>query len=175
MKPLNLSPREKQIVNITILIIAAGVVFNFFISPIIAKVTGVNDEIARKEYLLKKYRHFQEKSRELNLKGSSYVGLTKSPTTDEAVADMFGVVSEAAKKYSLNVQKVKPLPAGSGRLSKQAVLEVEVTGNFSAIFKFINAVEDSPLFMRVFTFYLMPSGGNDNGLHCTVAFSRVLF
>jgi Tfp pilus assembly protein PilO len=175
MKPLNLSPREKQIANITILVIAIGLVFNFFISPILAKVTGLNDEIARKEYMLKKYRHFQEKSRELNLSDNSYAGLTKSITPDEAISEMFGVVSEAAKKYSLNVQKIKPLPAGSGRSSKQAVLEVDVAGNFSAIFKFVNAVEDSPLFMRVFTFHLMPSGGNDSNLHCTVAFSRVLF
>jgi len=175
MKPVSLSPRESQIAKATILIVAAGLVFNFFISPVLVKVTGVNDEIARKEYMLKKYHHFQEKSRELNLSDNNYAGLTKSLTPDEAVAQMFGVVSEAAKKYSLNVQKIKPLPAGSGRASKQAVLEVEVAGNFSAVFKFINAVEDSPLFMRVFTFHLAPGGTNDSDLRCIVAFSRVLF
>ena len=175
MNKFNLAPREKNILHITIFIVVAAAIFNFIISPFFDKVTGINNEIAKKEYMFKKYQYFQAKSRQLNFSANSYINLTKSLTEDEAAAEIFAVVSEAAKKFTLNIQKIRPLPAGNGRLSKQAVLEVDITGRFSSIFNFISAVEDSPLFMRVHTFHLLPSGNSDNSINCTVAFSRVLF
>ncbi len=174
MKTTGLSAREKNILRLAILVVAAGLVFNFALSPLIGKVTGIGAEISRKEYILKKYAYFQEKSRALNLAGgAAAMDLTKSLSNDAAIDEMFSAVSEAARKYALRVQKIKPLPVGSAHSSKQAVLEVEVVGSFSAIFNFIDAVEESPLFVRVFTFHLAASGNDGGLLRCTIAFSRV--
>lgn len=174
MKFTALSSREQKILYLTVLVVIVGVVFNFFIAPVVNGVSGIDSEIARKEYMLKKYRYFEEKSRALNLSDNLFsADLTKNLTLDEAVGGMFTVVSEAAKKYSLNVQKIKPLPVGQGRSSKQAVLEVEVVGNFSAVFNFIDTVEESPLFIRVSAFHLAVPSIDSGNLRCVVAFSRV--
>ena len=172
----NLSKRERALLYLTIIVFIAIVLFNFVVSPALVKLTALNQDIEKKEYLLKKYTALTSRGEDIASVYDKYKDTFDNKEDSQQIIDsLFKEVKEQARLVKLDLQKIKPLPVEQNKGYNQALLEVELRGGFPAIFKFINQMEDSSSFIKIFSFRLVSQGKKDQGIRCNVTVSRIFF
>jgi Tfp pilus assembly protein PilO len=176
MKLRSLSKREKILLYLAILVVSGIFIFNLVIEPLTIKLARMNEDIRKKEYLLKKYRSLTGKGEDILSLYSRYKGsLAKGQRSQEIIDSLFEEVKKTAATVHLNLEKIKPLPIEKNRHFQQALLEVELKGTFSSIFTFIDQLENSSSFVRISSLRLVPQAKDSSVLNCTVTVSRIFF
>jgi len=172
MKGKKFSKREKSLFYITILVISSVLVCNFLIIPIFANLSKINDEIEKKSSLLRRY------SRLLN-REDDVLSLYKDYQDNfdglqETMSNFFEKVKTIADKVGLKIEGVKPLPVKE-KGYKEISLEIELEGDFKSIFRFTDALETSPFFIRIIGFRLLPQFGESAKLRCRISLAKLFF
>lgn len=168
--------REKVILCITIIIFIVSLIFNFLISPSIAKLNRLNQDINKKTSLLMRYSRLIGKGENIISLYESYKDNLRTQTNSErVVADLFKEIKDSAKQFNLNLERIRPRPTEEKKGYKEVSLEVELLGDFSSIFEFVNHFEDSSSFVRIFSLRLSPHSDKSSHLRCKITFSKIFF
>ncbi|MFH1768779.1 MAG: type 4a pilus biogenesis protein PilO [Candidatus Omnitrophota bacterium] len=175
MKTKAISRRERRLVLIIFSLALASVIFNFLLQPLFRTLDRVNQDIERKEALARKHSRLLGKGENILLLYDKYKNAMEAKgDSDELIAGLFSEIEDVANKFSLVVEKIKPRAAESRKDYKQVSIEVELRGSVSAIFKFINHMEDGPSFVEVSALRISPQASFSN-LICKVILSKLFF
>jgi Tfp pilus assembly protein PilO len=176
MKVRKLSTREKMILYITLGLIVFALLFNFAISPLQDRLTEVNKEIEKKSFLLKRQSSLMQRGENiLSLYERYRHALEEQEDPEEIVADLFKKIEAQATASGITVRKVKPLPVKENKGYKEVLIEIDLEGDFTAIFKFIVQLEsDSPL-IKIVSLRLVPQSSSSRVLRSRLNLSQIFF
>ncbi|MCP4651943.1 MAG: type 4a pilus biogenesis protein PilO [Candidatus Omnitrophica bacterium] len=176
MKLKNLSYREKFIWLFLAAVVGFAFSFNYVVVPIAVVAKKLNKDIATKEHLLKKYSNFIKKGNDLSLLTVQHKEVLEAKANNDSISnDLFKSLKDAAKKWQLDVKKIRPLPIKKTKNYSKVFLDVELSGDFSSVFNFINDLEALATLIRVESFQLFNSNAAVNSLRYRVTFSRLFF
>ncbi|UCC95460.1 MAG: type 4a pilus biogenesis protein PilO [Candidatus Omnitrophota bacterium] len=171
-----LSKREKLILYIALVLFVCVLAFNFLLTPLIEKLTKINQEIEQKAFLLKRHYRLMRKGKNLLPQYENYKEkLEKGITSEELVATLFEEIEVSAKKFGVIIEKIKPQPIEEKEGYKEVSLEVELVGKLGPIFQFINKLENSPSFIKVSALRLLPQPRSSSQLRCRISLTKLFF
>ncbi|PIQ89266.1 MAG: hypothetical protein COV72_03960, partial [Candidatus Omnitrophica bacterium CG11_big_fil_rev_8_21_14_0_20_42_13] len=111
MKFRPISQKEKNILYITLAALAAAVVFNLVIVPLVAKLSDMRAEIADKKTRLDRYLNLISKGEgALSVYESYKADLEAQKSEEDVVNSLFEQAKSAAGEYGLNLERIKPYP-----------------------------------------------------------------
>ncbi|MCQ9206116.1 MAG: type 4a pilus biogenesis protein PilO [Omnitrophica bacterium] len=176
MKLRKFSEREKIILNITIGIAVAVTVLHLVINPIFNFMKTTNKEIERKTFLLEKYFHVVKRGENVfSLYESHKYALEEKKDSQEVISELFERVEIIATESGVTIRRVKPRSVEDKEKYKEAILDIELEGQFSSLFRFINNLEASPYFIRILSFNLLPRLRSSQQLRCRLSLSKIFF
>ncbi len=174
MKFRKLSKREKTILYATLFLGFVALVFEFIIVPFEAELDRLNQSISKKSALLKRYSSMVARGEDIASLYESYKKTFQTGADAEVVTvNLFKDIRNAANKFGLSIEGIKPLSSDTGKEYSVVSLDVELVGDFTSIFKFIHHLEKIPSFTRVLSFRVSPMGRNVRKLRCRVVASRL--
>ncbi len=176
MKIRILTSREKLILWLVLIIFAAVIIFNFGISPVVAKVSRLNDDIEKKTLLLEKYARLIGKGGDIfSLYAQYKANLWIDDLPHEAIAALFKETKNSAAKFNLVLERLKPHPLEKKNNYKEVSLEIELSGDLSSLFGFVNHIENSTSLIKVSTLRLSSQSNSTSMLRCKVILSKIFF
>jgi Tfp pilus assembly protein PilO len=176
MKLKKLSKRERNIFALTVGIVLFVLIFHLFINPFLDKMDGVNQEIQRKTKLLERYSGLLSRGEDAHLLYAKYKNiLEKDEKPQEIIANLFKEIENSANKYGVKIKRIKPLPISEKKEYKEAFLEVELEGDFSSLFKFINHLENSSSLIKISSLRLLSGPKGSSGVLCRLTLFKIIF
>lgn len=176
MKFRQLSKREKTFFYLTIGAVILGLAYNFVVEPAIRHFTAVNKEIEEKTFLLRKQQSLILGGQDIISVYEQYKNtLDKEKDAEEVISTLFGEIEAAAAETGLKVKKVKPLASQEGREYKQALLEIDVEGDFVSLFKFINKLESGSPLLKIVSLYIASQSESSQTLRCRLSLAKIFF
>jgi len=136
----------------------------------------MNQEIKEKISLLDKYSLLAAKSGDALSLYERYKNNFEEKGDSEVIAlDLFREIKNSAGNFNLDIKRIKPQTVEKKKEYKKICLEVELEGNFSSIFRFINHLENLTSFIRISSLELSSRGGSLRQLRCRVTFFKIFF
>ena len=176
MKIRKLTQREKLILYATTGIIVLALLFNFVIVPVFERMSSVNEEIAKKSFLLGKQSGLIHSGENIVSLYENYRNaLEKQETPEEIVAGLFENIENVALSSGIKVKKVKPLPVKESEEYKEVLLEVDLEGDFASMFKFINKLETDYSLVKIGSLRLAPQSSSSRTLRCRLNLYQIFF
>lgn len=150
-----LTQREKIIFYLAIAIVTFSIVFNFFLAPLVNKISTLHREIRTTRQKFKKYIRLLAQKDQLRDK---YNQLTLQFRLPEAGSDaLVGVLSELenlARDTNIRLVDVRPQSEGKGDLSQGIRVDLRTEGTMESYLKFIYGIENSLLLLEIKKFQL---------------------
>lgn len=174
MKKLN--KREKTLLYLVMAVSAGVLVFNIVLSPVLIKLTDLSQDIEKKEYLLRKYAPLAGKGEDIMALYDKYKDIfNETISSQEAIDGLFEQAEKQARSAGLNLEQIRPLLVEETQGYKRVLLNLETTGSFGSIFKFIDQMEKASPLINISSFRLNSSAGSEPGLRCSLTVSRIFF
>ena len=170
------SKREKIILYITISIIIVGSVAYFLMPSVFAMLEKIDREVEQKTFLLRRHFELTQQGEDTFCLYERYKDrLGQEGSSEEITAGLFEKIEKLAAQFNLHIERIRPQFVKEKKGYKQAVLEVELEGNFRSIFQFINSMETSFLFVQVSSFQLVPSSRFSGQVYCSLGVCEIFF
>ena len=155
-----LNKREKTIFLATILVIVFAIVFNIFISPILAKNEDLNRKINFTRAKFKKYILLLSQKESIQAKYSKYS--SAFAVADQQAGALVSVLTEIenlAEKANIHIVDIRPQAPRGGGAYKEIVVDLRAEGSMEGYMKFIYNIEQSvsSLAIRKFQINAKPS------------------
>lgn len=133
-------------------------------------------KIERKTFLLEKYFHVVKRGENVfSLYESHKYALEEKKDSQEVISELFERVEIIATESGVTIRRVKPRSVEDKEKYKEAILDIELEGQFSSLFRFINNLEASPYFIRILSFNLLPQLRSSQQLRCRLSLSKIFF
>lgn len=146
----SLSPREKNIFYITVVVISAYVIYNFLISPFIIKWRKTNQDFRQKTVKLQKYLQILHRAKRLQQWHESVpFDLKASEIQENGVTKILSYVETISKKSSVQITNISPGNMEGHGNYKFMFVELELKGRMRNIVEFIYNIESSPMMFTV--------------------------
>ncbi|MFH1504401.1 MAG: hypothetical protein ABIH08_03310 [Candidatus Omnitrophota bacterium] len=173
MKIRTFTKREKLIVYAAAGILIFSLAFNIF-SKGFEEADRVNKEIeAKKLLLVSSLRLVNNRENIIFLYQSHRDIFEGEKSLEEIETGLFEETKKLAEKLGLVIENINPLPVKVRQESKQALLEVEMSGELKSIFRFINELETAPSAIKILSLGLHPQSNSSSILRCRMVFSRI--
>ncbi|MBM3251572.1 MAG: hypothetical protein FJZ11_02155 [Candidatus Omnitrophica bacterium] len=170
----NISPREKNILLICILLIASYLVFNFIIGPISEKNNSLNNEIASQELKLKKSYNKVNLKDSQELEYQNYADFIKQKDSDEQeMSALLSQIESVSAKIQIHVSDMKPLRVRAVDFYKKFSVELEAEGLLDEIARFIHTAQNQPYLLDVERLRIERRSMRTNKLKAFMLISRI--
>jgi len=174
MKIRAFTKREKIIVFITAAVITVGAGLSF-VPRVFNKIALLERDVETKRSFLKRHMHLINQGADILSLYDTYKHVFENQKAPQEIeADLFNEVRSCAQRLNLTIERITPLPLETAGGHKEIVLEVELGGELESIFKLIQQLESSPLFIKVSSLRLNPHSG-PSSLNCRVVLAKVFF
>lgn len=173
MKSKLLSKREKRLLKIT----GCVLVISLFIYTgvnIFYKLRDINKEVKEKEFILYKYLSALGRE-ETVLQEQHYKDILLERSSADIDDELTKEVGSLAGASNVKIERIKTLSMERGKGYGKFFLEVEVGGDFTSLFRFINQLEASPLFIKIYSCRFYPQGGTSLPLQCKITLLKIFF
>jgi hypothetical protein len=154
--PKLITKREKTILFLTIFTIIFAVVFNFFLWPLLVKYDSLNKEIKISAARLKKYYRLLGQKEMIKNKYNAFSTTlrTSGGEKDTQIATL-AALEEMALAASLRLIDIRPQKSvRETGLYKEIIIEIRTEGSMESHLRFIYALENSLLLLRIQKFEL---------------------
>ncbi len=176
MKIRKFTQREKLISYATIGVILIVLVANFIIAPLAARIFSINEEIEKKGFLLGKQSGLIDSGEDIVSLYENYrTALEQKGTPEEIVSNLFENIEKVASSSGIKVKKVKPFPVKDNDEYKEVPLEVDLEGDFAAMFKFVNKLEVEYPLIKIGSLRLVPQSSSSRVVRCRLSLSQIFF
>lgn len=159
-----LNKREKLVFNLAVAAILFMLIFNFIISPIMARYVQLNKEIAVTRAKLSKYMVLLSQKEKIQKQYSDK--FNSVPSLPELKQDYLVLVlselQDLAKKAEISIIDLRPqqgVKSGSP-LNKEIIIEMRTEGSMEGYFKFIYDIENSLWILDIKKFQLLTKGNS---------------
>lgn len=146
-----LSEREKIILYTAIGVIIFATVFNFLISPILAKNDNLNKEINFNQQKLKKYLWLLNQKEAIQSKYSKFATTTRiSGQQQDALVGVLAELENLAKSSNITIIDLMPQQVTPGaNLYKENLIRLRTEGTMEGYLKFIYNLENSLSLLKI--------------------------
>jgi len=138
MIPVNLSRKEKHIFTVTIIFIAAALLYNFIFEPGIKKWQAANSEMAAKRVKMNKGIRLIERKNAIIQEYNKYAKSTKN------ISKILSYVENMANSFGIKTSNIKPGQGIEKGFYKEYSIELQIEGQFPDIVKFLSELIKLP-------------------------------
>lgn len=170
----NLSPREKLILDVTVLFVGVMIVDRLVLSPIAAQIHALNQQTKQEETTIKKnLRILAQKDKILaeSRKFESY--LTAAASDEEEMTLLLKEVEDLASKNSVYLIDLKPGEVKGTGSSKKYSVNLSLEAQMEQLVAFMYGVESSDRLFTIEKYQLEPKSRESTVARCSMIISKV--
>jgi Tfp pilus assembly protein PilO len=145
-----LTKREKIIFYLTIAIVTFSVVFNFFLAPLLSKISTLNREIRTTRAKFRKYSWLLAQKDQLHDKYNQLALQFRLPQVgSDALVGVLSELENLARDANIRLVDIRPQGEGKRDLSKGILVDLRTEGTMEGYLKFIYGIENSLLLLQI--------------------------
>jgi len=168
MIPINFSKREKYIFILTIILIAAALLWNVIFEPGIRKWQALNNEIIAKETRMNKDIRLIEKRDSINQEYNRYAKYTSN------ISMILSDIERQADSFGIKTSNIKPGQAIEKGLYKEYAIELQIEGGMGDIIKFLSILIKTPTLAALKKFDFKLISQNPSVFKGTIILSKII-
>jgi len=150
-----MTKREKLILFITIAVVIFGIVFNFFIAPILKESQRLNSEINITTAKLRRYLGLISKKESIQNKYDKFItGKNLSQESKDPFVVALSLLEDMAKDANIRIVDIRPQTSKNLDLYKEIVVDLRTEGDIESYLKFLYSIENSLTLLKIKKFQL---------------------
>ena len=150
-----LSPREKLILSVTLIIVVFSIGFNFIIEPVLSKNTSLNKEISITRSRLKKYMRLLSQKDYIQNKYNKFSEiLLRTNIGKDTSVNVLSEIENLAKESKIQILDIRPETPKIADLYKESLIELRTEGEMESYLKFLYTIENSTSLFTIKSFQL---------------------
>ncbi len=171
-----MSAREKAVFYCAACFIGLAALDRLLIGPVGSRLKLLDERIEAQTDLIKKnVRIVAEKDRVKAMAKEYSVYSHKAATHEEEVAYLLGEVEKLARKASLYIVDMKPLPMTEDANSRKYSVDLNCEGQLEQIISFMHETESTTRLLVVESFNFSPKSKDSSVAKCNMRISNIIF
>ncbi len=167
-----INPREKTLLYIAISIAVVLIIGSWIILPTQNYLSTIRAQVHAKSI---KLAQFQKTLQEKELLEKQYQNISQAlaathKTHEEATAKALAVLEESARKASIQLQDMKPLPLKNPEGLPKILIAIEAKADPQALFKLLYTLEnDSSFYIEILKINASEDAGGSLNFYCLIS------
>jgi hypothetical protein len=156
-----LTKREQLIFYLTMGVIAFGVLFNIFLSPLLQEYDNLNREINLTRSKLQKYSRLISQKDYILAKYDKLSSVLKLPQENESgVLSALSEMENIAKASNVHIVDIRPQSQRGGSAYKEAYIDIRAEADLANFLRFIYGIENSFSVLKIKKFQINARPGS---------------
>lgn len=172
-----LSKRERSILYTTVALVAAGLLNQIFLSPILSKMRQRDQEIKLQEEKIKKSFMILSREKQISNERSKYFSVSGNlESEEEAMTTFLKDIENLAKESSVYLIDIKPMGGKENEKgsSNKYFLELNFEAKMDQVLNFFQGLTQSEQLIKIERYQIRPKTEGSSTVTCGLSISKLI-